>query len=446
MESTSPEMAISEFVTNITYDDLPAESIKTVTRAFIDTVGVMIAGSVEGAGRTTAKSAGVDPANADVGELLGVNVAAPPDSVALRTGTASHALDFDDLSWAMNGHPSVTLIPALLALADETGASGRDLITAYAAGFETECAVAEPISPTHYEAGWHATATFGTFGATAAAANLLGLDATETAHALNIAASMPSGLKRNFGSMTKPLHAGLCSRSGVTASLLAIDGFTADTAAISGERGFWDLYSRDGGGQFSIGDRWALQEEGIHIKAYPCCYFTHTSIAAAQTLTNEGIDPDEIECVTVTASPGAGDALHYADPDTGLEAKFSMEYAVASAIVRDSVGLSTFMDSPIDDPQVQRIRDRVDFIVDGDLAYDSHKATVRITTAGKTYERYQENPPGTHNNPLTEDELRAKFEDCSGTILKDAEVDRLYDVLSSLPAQAGVSSAISSDH
>ena len=234
----TPERTLAEFVATLSYDDLPEGSVETITRAFVDTVGVTLAGTVEGAGRTAAESAGLEPADRSPAALLGVAADDAPASVALRVGTASHALDYDDLSWAMDGHPSVTLVPPLLALADEAGADGEDLVTAYAAGFETECALAAPVSPAHYEAGWHATATFGTFGATAAAARLLGLDAEATRRALCIAASMPAGLKRNFGSMTKPLHAGLCSRAGVTAARLARDGLTADATAISGERGF----------------------------------------------------------------------------------------------------------------------------------------------------------------------------------------------------------------
>ncbi|KTG07752.1 hypothetical protein AUR64_02620 [Haloprofundus marisrubri] len=442
MQQPSPERSLAAFATQLTYDDLPEESVETVTRAFVDTVAVTLAGSTEGAGRKATESSGIDPATADAATLLGVDADTPPDSVALRTGTAGHALDYDDLAWAMSGHPSVTLVPTLLALAEETGASGRDLLTAYVAGFEVECAVADPISPDHYEAGWHATATFGAFGAAAAAAKLLDLDEAETTAALNIAASMPSGLKRNFGSMTKPLHAGLCCRSGVTAARLAADGFTADVAAVSGDRGFWDLYGDTEPAEFDSPEYNMLEERGIHIKAYPCCYFTHTSIAAAQALAEDGVDPDDIEHVTVTASSGAGDALHHADPDTGLEAKFSMEYAVASGLVRDRVTLATFRDDAIDDPAVQSMRERVEFVVDEELPYDSHEATVRIDTGTETYERYQENPPGTHDDPLTDEELRAKFEECAGTVLSEGEVDHLYDVLSSLSEQENVVSAV----
>lgn len=438
-----PETQVSEFVADLSFEDLPTDVIETVTRAFVDTVGVTLAGTVSGAGRRTAEVVGVDPESADPETLLGVDGTERPEAVALRTGTASHALDYDDLSWAMDGHPSVTLVPAVLALADETGASGRDLVTAYVAGFETECAIAAPISPNHYETGWHATATFGTFGATAAAASLLDLDAETTAHALDAAASMPAGLKRNFGTETKPLHAGICSRSGVTSARLAAQGLTADAAAVSGDRGFWDLYGPARRGSFSIGDEWALQTEGIHVKAYPCCYFTHTSIAAAQSLVEEGADPKEVEWVEVTASQGAADALHHTNPETGLEAKFSMEYAVASGLVRDCVGLKAFHDDAIDDPAVQRVRDRVAFAVDDSLDYDSHRATVRARIGDDTVKRHQENPPGTHKDPLSEAEMRAKFIKCAELVLDTTESDRLYGVLADLSAHEDAVAALS---
>ena len=450
MTSETPERRLSEFVATLDYADLPDEVPDTVTRAFVDTVGVTLAGSVEGAGETTARSAGVAPESADAATLLGVDSHQSPAETALRVGAASHALDYDDLSWAMDGHPSVTLVPALLALADEADASGRDLVTAYAAGFEAECAVAGPISPDHYEAGWHATSTFGTFGAAAAAANLLGLDAETTERALNAAASMPAGTKRNFGSMTKPLHAGLCSRSGVTAASLARAGLTTSRTAISGERGFWDLYGpeADSGATaatFELADEWALETAGIHVKAYPCCYFTHTSIAATQALVDGDVAPEDVERIEVRAAGGAGDALTYPDPSSGLEAKFSMEHAVACAAVRDRVDLSAFEASALDDDAVARLRGRVEFEVDDDLEYDSHEATVRVATADDTYEQRQVNPPGTHDDPLSPDELRAKFDECAERALSSVEVDRVYDVVANLGSVSDVAAALAGE-
>ena len=441
METPSPEARLGEFVAGVEYEDLPEGTVDTVTRAVVDTVGVTLAGTTADAGRRAAAVADVDPDTAAVGELLGVDGSDRPEATALRVGTASHALDYDDLSWAMDGHPSVALVPPLLALAPETAATGRDLLTAYATGFETACAVAGPVSPDHYEAGWHATATFGTFGAAAAAAHLLDLDAETTRRALTVAASMPAGLKRNFGSMTKPLHAGLCARSGVTAARLAREGVTADPRAVTGDKGFWDLYGPEDAGDFSVGERWRLREAGIHVKAYPCCYFTHSAIAAAAEL-GEAVDPEAVESVSVTASQGAADALHHTDPETGLEAKFSMEYTVASGLVHDRVGLETFEPEAIDDPTVQRVRERVGFAVDESMPYDSHGATVRVETPDGVHERTRTDPPGTHDDPLSEARFRAKFEECAGTVLDAGDAADLYEQLSALSEVEEVAAAL----
>jgi len=444
METPSPEARLGEFVAGLEYEDLPERAVDTVGRAVVDTVGVTLAGTAADAGRRAATAGGVNPGAAGPGELLGVAETDRPEAAALRVGTAAHALDYDDLSWAMDGHPSVALVPGLLALAPGADATGRDVVTAYAAGFETACAVAEPVSPAHYEAGWHATATFGVFGAAAAAAHLLDLDAETTARALSVAASTPAGLKRNFGSMTKPLHAGLCARSGVTAARLAREGVTADPHAVTGDGGFWDLYGAGADpepSELSVGGRWRLCEAGIHVKAYPCCYFTHSAIAAAEELGGT-VDPAAVESVSVTASQGAADALHHGDPETGLEAKFSMEYAVASGLGRDRVGLETFDAAAIDDPAVQRVRERVDFSVDREMSYDSHGATVRVETSEGVHERTRTDPPGTHDDPLSEGRFRGKFEECAGVTLGADRAAALYETLSRLPELEDVAEAL----
>ena len=438
----TPERTLGEFVTGLTYDDIPTSARETVERAFLDTVGVTLAGAHAGAGDTTFRTDNITPD--DAATILGLTTERPATQRALHTGTASHALDYDDLAWVIDGHPSVTLVPPILALAAEANATGRDLVTAFAAGFELESAFAAPISPDHYEDGWHATATFGAFGATAAAASLLDLTTNETVHALNIAASTPAGLKRNFGSMTKPLHAGLCARSGVTAARLAAEGFTADSTAVSGDRGFWDLYGPDVRDDFTFDSEvWALQEHGIHVKYYPCCYFTHTSIAGTAALVDKhDLEPEDIERIQVWISQGAVDALHHADPETGLEAKFSMEYTVASAAVRDRVGLSAFDDDAIDDPLVQQVRKRVTCEVDDDLPYDSHEAYVQIDTGADRYERLQENPPGTHDNPLTDAQLRAKFDECARRAVTEETADALAAIFTDLADCDDIATAV----
>lgn len=441
MDAASPERLLGEFVSGLSAEDVPDAVVRTVVRAFVDTVGVSLAGSVHDAGRIAATLSGVDPDRAGASTLLGRGPTESPADAALRIGTAAHALDYDDLSWAMDGHPSVTLVPPLLALAGDVAAAGADLVAAYVAGFETACSVAAPVSPGHYESGWHATATFGTFGATAAAANLLDLDAAATVQALNVAASMPAGLKRNFGSMTKPLHAGLAARSGVTAARLAADGFTAGETAISGERGFWDRYGPTERAAFSPTDGFAL-EEGIRVKAYPCCYFTHAAISAVASMVDDGVDPEAIERIEVSAAGGARDALAYTDPTTTLQAKFSMEYTVARAATDGRVGLAAFEPGALDDPDVQRLRERVSFTVDDTMPYDANDATVRIDADGETHERHQADPPGSPAEPLSDAALGRKFRECAGRAFDDATVRDLHDVFATLPEHVDVATAI----
>lgn len=428
------DVELAAFVADLSYDDLPGDAVRAAERVFVDTVGVTVAGAAEGAGRTA-----VDLTTAISGgdaTLVGSDATASVTDAAFANATAGHGLDFDDVTWGV-WHPSVPLVAPILALTEREGASGRAAVAAYVAGYETQVHLAEALLPAHYERGWHATATFGTFGAAAAAAVLLDLDRERTRHALNVAASMPAGLKRNFGTMTKPMHAGQAARSGVTAGLLAADGFTAAENAVGGERGFCDLYSGDAEPELdnlpALGDRWALLEDGIQVKKYPCCYFTHPAIAGTQALVAEhSIDPEDVERIEVEASQGAADALHYEDPDTGLEGKFSMEYVVACAVARDRVGLAAFDDENVDDPAVQRVRERVDFRVDPDLEYNPYHTTVRVETADGAVERVQEKPPGTPEDPLTDTELEEKFRMCVDRATWDVDADAAYRALDTL--------------
>lgn len=426
----SPEAHLAEFIATTEWTDVPDEARNAIQRAVLDTVGVTIAGAVDDAGQTVFKRAGVNPSDTGLAVLLGFSGSDSPAERALRTGTAAHALDYDDLSWVIDGHPSITLVPPLFALAEQTAASGSDVMTAYAVGFETMCAIAAPISPEHYEQGWHATATFGTFGATATAAALLDLGRSETQTALNLAASMPAGTKRNFGSQTKPIHAGLCSRSGVTAAQLAADGATANETAISGTEGFWDLYGGEVDEFTFQPSQWRLETDGIHTKRYPCCYFTHTSIAATHDIVaDHSIDPERIERIRVRAAQGAADALPYADPQTPLEAKFSMPYTVASAALDGRVTLDTFTQSAIGNPAVQRLQERVGFTTADDLAYDAHEATVQIDTSEHSYRRTRTNPPWVHTDPPTHAEQREKFRECATRVVTREKAQTLCDRL-----------------
>lgn len=440
----NPAKDIASFASELTFDDIPDEAVRLTERCFIDTVGVTLVGTTEGAGKTAIS---VIDSLSDGGDnrLIASGGRATVTDAAFANGTASHGIDFDDVSPGV-GHPSPPLVSAILAAGEAEDVSGKDAIVAYIAGFETQQYLAAAISDSHYARGWHSTSTFGTFGSTVAVGTLLGLDQTKLAHALNIAASMPAGLKKNFGSMTKPMHVGNAARAGISAAYLANDGFTAADAAVGDDGGFLDLYCGgtppDMTAFHSLGDEWMILERGVNVKKYPCCYFTHTSIAGAQYLVNEyDIEPQDIQHVDVLTTEAAKGALHYADPDTGLEGKFSMEYTVASAIARERVGLEAFDDENIDDAPVQAIREVVDFRVDDSI--QSGESTVTIeTNDGNSYTHTQDEPPGTHSNPLTDDELKEKFLMCADRAIDQDTAQSAYSQLNSLRDQSRLTSIL----
>lgn len=428
-QSTSVETTLAEFVATTTFDDLPDGTGETVRRAFVDTVGVTLAGVAAESGSVLATALDCDgQSRADILDGGTDSVTA----TAFAAGTAAHALDYDDISWAMDGHPSTVLVPPIIAVASHRPVSGEAAATAYAVGYEVMCAIAEPISPGHYESGWHATATYGTFGATAAVASLLGLDPVETETALNVAASMPAGTKRNFGSMTKPLHAGIASRSGVTAAQVASAGLTSGARAISGDGGFWDLYGESSGDAPALrNDTWVLEETGVHTKRYPCCYFTHSTIAAVRELIEDGTVDETVEHVDVYASGGAADALSYTRPESELEAKFSMQHAVAVALTRDRIGLEAFEPETLTD--VCDLYDRIELHRDESLPYAAHETRIEADLGDQTVTETREHPPWVHEHPPTTAELREKFMECATRAVDAGRAEQIYDRLQSLP-------------
>lgn len=432
-----PAQELGAAVADLTFETIPSDVVRTVERCFVDTVGVALLGSTTGAGLIAREVIGNRPG--DVGEttVFGSDRKGPITDATFANGTAAHCLDYDDVTDAYTGHPSACLVPGILAIAERESVTGEAIVEAYVAGFETAAALAAPLTPDHYKRGWHSTSTFGTFGVAAAAASLLELDAKEVAVSLNVAASMPSGLKRNFGSMVKPMHAGQAARSGVTAALLAAEGFEAVDDAIGGRGGFFDLYGDGGAANADIrppGSGDAITEYGIDLKKYPCCYFTHSAIEATSTLVQRHVlTPETVDSVTVSASRGAVDALPYESPVNGFEGRFSMTHTVASAIVDGDVGPRSFEGERIDDPTIRSLRDRITLEEIQSLPYASYETTVHIKpTDGETVSHTIESPPGYHDNPLSDEELCAKFEGCVSDVLHESAASELYRLLDSL--------------
>ena len=436
MRATS---AIAEFIAKSRWEDCPAGAVDAARRAILDGLGVMLAGSVEPAARIVtdiARSEGGAPFATVVGTPLRTGAV----WAALANGTAAHALDFDDTNFAMMGHPTAPVLSAALAAGELALADGRALVHAFLLGFEVETTLAEVLNPAHYEKGFHATGTLGTMGAAAAAARLLGLDATQTRTALAIAASQASGLKENFGTMTKPFHAGHAARSGVLSGLLAREGFTASEQALEGPQGYFAVLGagkREERALETLGAPWKILKTGVAVKPYPSCACTHSIIDSALELRRiHAIAPEQVEHVTVGVGASVPRILIHSNPRSGLEAKFSGEFSAAAALCEGRVGIATFRDDKTDDPAIKALMERVRVVVDPEIPRegDQHmwtRVTLRLRD-GREVGIAPRPVPGHPGSPLSLDQLREKFRDCARIVLPDDRVESVRQMIEDL--------------
>jgi 2-methylcitrate dehydratase PrpD len=412
---------------------MPAEVLERARAAIIDTVGVILAGVDEPVTRIAAGIVAED-GGAPVASQLGNALRTSPGAAALLNGISGHALDYDDVSVSLTGHPSVVVLPAALAAAELAGATGAALLEAYVTGVEVMAKLGMAIGPAHYRAGWHATATMGTLGAAAAAARLLGLDAGRTAQALAIAVSQSSGSRRNFGTMTKPYHAGHAARSGLEAARLAAAGMTADETAIEAPAGLFALLAygegRPDAVAASLGRPFDLAAPGLSVKKYPCCFATHRAADAVLDLRAEhGFAADGVEAVTVIVPAGGVAPLIHDRPTTGLEAKFSMQYVVAAALLDGHVGLDAFADAAVRRPRAQAMLPRVAVVEDPSIPGGANPieggfvdVEIELREAA-TLTRRVAHPRGSGEDPLRPDELATKFHDCAARVLDPHQIE-----------------------
>jgi 2-methylcitrate dehydratase PrpD len=432
---------LAERIAAVCYDDLPAEAVHWAKVAILDTVGVTLAGAGE---PCAAIVSGVLGSSGGECLIFGTGRRASPLDAALVNGTAAHALDFDDVSNSLGGHPSAPLVPALFALGETLDVGGRDFLAAYVAGFETETRIARGVHFHHYEKGWHPTATLGVFGAAAACCHLLGLDAARTAMALAIAASFASGIKANFGTMTKPLHVGHTARDGLFAALLARDGFTANSGALEHKQGFLNVFN--GPGNFDAdkilrdwGRPWDIVDPGVAIKQHPCCGSTHPAIDALLGLRHghdlaADLENGRIERIDSWTHPRRLAHTDRPDPQSGLDAKFSVQYCLARAALEGQILLEHFEDEAFNDARVRRAMRRIHAAPHPDMGADSAEhlgAELRVTftdgtvVANRVGAALGRGP----DNPLPPEALLAKFANCAGRALPGAAVARLQDLL-----------------
>ena len=360
---------LADYASNLRFEDVPEDVCAVVKHCVLDWLGVTLAGSREDAGRIVCEEA-LEQGGAPQATLIGHARRTTVGQAALVNGTASHALDYDDVHFAFLGHPTVTVVPAVLALAERDGRSGTDLMTAFVAGVEVGSRIGCYVTEAHYARGHHATGTLGTFAAAAGSSRLLGLDPVASANALGIAATQAAALKSMFGTMCKPLHAGKAATNGQYAALLAKRGFSSREDGIECSQGFADTQSPvvDGEGALdALGERFHTRD--MLFKYHAACYGTHASIEALRRLREaHGVDAASVGKVEIRVPERNLTVCNIQEPRTGLEVKFSLRFVSAMAIAgRSTSDIAAYSDDICSDEALVRLRDRIQIVGDADL-------------------------------------------------------------------------------
>ncbi len=419
---------VSRFVATMRLDAVPPEVVLKAKHSILDGLGLAVAGATTPGVHIAAAEIASYAAQASTSTVLGPGTRLPARFAAFLNGMAIHADDFDDTQLAvlpdrvygLLTHPTAPVLPVVLALAERDSRGGADLLAAYLAGVEVESAIAESINPRHYEAGFHSTGTVGTFGAAAGAARLLGYDADVTAAALALAGSQASGLRENFGTMTKPFHAGHAAEGGLLAASLAGRGFTTAPDILEARRGF---FSAAGGGYDPVkiaerlGDPWTFADPGVSIKPFPSGSLTHPAMTVFLDLVRtRGLRAEDVGEVYVGTNRHMPNALIHHRPDDHLAAKFSMEFCIAILLLRRRAGLTEFRDEVVRDPEVKATIEKVRFEVDPEAeaaGYNTMTSIIRVRMKdGRQFETRAAFAKGSPANPMSETELREKFLDC----------------------------------
>ena len=421
---------VAGFITDARSADIPKDVAHLGKRSVLDGLGLALAGAASQTGEIARKYLGALGFVAEGGAtVIGSNMRVPARFAAFANGISIHADDFDDTQLAVAKdrvyglltHPTAPALPPALALAERGKRSGADLMLAYQVGVEVECKVAEAIMPRHYQTGFHSTATCGSIGAAAAAAKLLGLDREATRRALAIGATQAGGLRENFGTMTKPFHAGRAAENGVVAAEIAALGFTASPTALEADRGFF----RAAGGGFSpemiegkLANPWTFAQPGVSIKPHPSGSLTHPGMAVMMELIGKhDIRAERVRHVKVGTNHNMPNALIHHRPKNELQAKFSMEFCMAILILERKGGLEQFTDEVVNRPDVQAMIQKVEFGVHAEAeaaGFDKMTTIIEIELDdGKVVKGQADFGKGSPANPMTDDELSEKFRQCA---------------------------------
>jgi 2-methylcitrate dehydratase PrpD len=447
MDTREITAQVATFIEKTRISEMPGPVVQKAKQLVTDLLGVATAGSREKAARII--QGFIEEQNArGSATIIGTDQRSHPAASSLANGISGHVLDYDDVSEPMYGHPTVAVLPACLALGEELDVSGKDLLESYIIGLEVTVKLSYGMNPAHYEHGWHSTCTLGSMGAAAAAAKLLGLTGEQLRTALALAASQAGGLQQNFGTMIKPFHAGRAAENGVLAALLAQRGWTGDQNILEAPLGFFHLFC--GPGHYdaercvnSLGKPFEIDRPGIILKKYPSCAFSHPAIDAALIITQDPhYDVSKLERVEGRIHSLADQILIHRNPQTGLEAKFSMEACVALALLDGRVNTKSFTDRRLANKDFKEILRRVQRVV---TASDKKgprgfgPAEVRVLLkGGDIMEARVEKAKGNAENPMTEEEIREKYLDCCSDVLSQRSIEKSLSLLQNLDGLDGI--------
>ena len=420
---------VGRFVTTTTYEQIPKEVIELGKKSILDGLGLALAGSRAETGSISRKFVEQSGVCNGKATIIGSAQKTSPRFAALVNGISIHADDFDDTQLAaakdrvygLLMHPTVPVLPAIFALAEQRPVSGKEWMLAYHLGAEVECKIAEAIAPRHYQDGFHTTGTCGPFGSAAACAKLLKFDLLKTQKAFGLAASQSAGLRENFGTMTKPFQAGHAAESGLISAELVELGWSAAEQIFEADRGFF----RAAGGTYDpstiidrLGNPWTFASPGVSLKPYPSGSLTHPAMTElARLIDVHKIQAAQVEKVDVGANHNMTTTLLHHQPKTGLEAKFSMEFCMAILLLEHKAGLGQFSDKVVQRPDVQGMIRKINFYVDPEAesaGYDKMTSILKIhLTDGRTISGRADFGKGSPANPMSFDEAAAKFRGCA---------------------------------
>ena len=464
-EATGLTKYVAQFVLNTKYEDIPSDVLVLGKKSILDGFGLALAGSVAESGPISRKyiqSLGLCEGKSTV---IGSSLKSVPRFAAFVNGISIHADDFDDTQLAVAKdrvyglltHPTAPVLPPCFAIAEIERVSGKDFLLAYHLGVEVETKLAEASSPRHYEDGFHSTGTFGTLGSATACAKMRALPIEKILITYGVAAAEAGGLRENFGTMTKPFHAGHAAESGVVAADLASLGWTAAEQILEAKRGFFHAYS----GTYDpsaimnkLGNPWTFANPGVSLKPYPSGSLTHPAMTALLRLIQKyNIVPAEVEKVDVGTNRNMPNALIHHQPQTGLQAKFSMEFCLSVLLLERRAVLSQFTDEYVRRPEVQDMIRRINFYVDPiaeKAGYDKMTSLITVHLKdGRILKDQADFAKGSPADPMTLEEAAEKFRGCAEYAKwPKSKTEKIIDflkVLESAPDMGALSPLLSSE-